>query len=701
MKNWLCRVALLTVFLTVLVSCASSGKESAAGAAAPSASTADAVVRVEAEAFAKETDGTVVVVTDRPGTSGGKAFRAWDFAPHTITWQVEVPTDGQYALLLRLASGREWPVYRSIKVDGNFPSADFQGFALPPTGGFGKTVEQWKTFFPADTQGKVLMLQLSRGKHEISMINLGAGEEGDGASNLDYFELVAGKTLSATLQSAIALKPGKPPVKAAAQTYVATAGAQLAPLATPAVAYPAKRLSPLNLPVPSGNPGLRDANGKPHPTHTPFTAKKMVNVITRAEELGFPIDLTDSGKDDQPGIKAVLLDEALAEDTTLFFPAGVYNLTAGWPGDSFTHLRVQKNRLVLAGEGITKTIFKSNLDDKGKATMTGLKIAGANNVTIKDMAFTSTWNRAYSTDSTINSKDAGGLTYVIVIGAHSSTETFNITVDNVLTEKYRRMGFRIDKGAHDVVVKNSVARNATDVGGGGAGYGFVMQGAGHKSAFSNPFAATPLEDNYFNVFDACRTEGPYIRHSVIVQYWAHHNQVSNCYFEKTQLDAIDLHGEDEYANEVFGNVVFESARAGIALGNSGAGHDRTGIDNWIHDNDLVSCMWGMSIQYGTTRSTIEYNQIRDNKSLNTGSDKGPCGIFLANSSSSVFRNNVIANNTVPSFIGILLLDDKAEGEEPAGGPVDWDIFGNKVTGGGEPFAVRSTMDKNNRIQSSW
>jgi len=197
-QTGLAGVVLGTAYALVLSACAS----------VPVAQ--DASIKVEGESFAKERNGSVIIVDDRPGTSGGKAFRAWDFETHEIDWNVEVPVDGNYLLVLRMAAGREWTVYRSIKLDGAFPVKDFEGYAVPPTGGFGKDAAQWKSFFPADAADKPILVNLKKGKHVVTMINLGAGDDGDGAANLDYFELLSGKLIEKVLPTAMVLKTGKP-----------------------------------------------------------------------------------------------------------------------------------------------------------------------------------------------------------------------------------------------------------------------------------------------------------------------------------------------------------------------------------------------------------------------------------------------------------------------------------------------------------
>ena len=433
--------------------------------------------------------------------------------------------------------------------------------------------------------------------------------------------------------------------------------------------------------VPAGNPGLRNADGSLHKPHSIAAPTKIIDVVARAAELGHSIDLTDSASDDQAAIEAVLKDAQTTAATQVYFPAGIYNIRS---------ISLPKSDLQLQGKSRDETIFKSSLHNEG----TSLNIYGKNNILIRSITFTSNWSGNYSTDTSVNNPEVGGPKYAIATGANS----YNITLDDLLLEKFSRMGVRIAAGSHDVIVKNSVARNATDVAGGGAGYGFVIQGPTHTNAAQNPYLGDPLQDTYFNILENNTSDSPYIRHAVIVQYWAHNNLITGNHFDETRLDAIDLHGEDEYANEISHNRITNSQRAGIALGNSGAGHDKTGIDNWIHHNSIERSAWGITVQYGTAYSTIENNTIRENNSLT----QAPiCAIRLGSSSHSLLRNNQIVENLVAGHVGIYLTDDNAEGDEPKAGPSNWVISGNRIINSGEEFKNTSTLAADNNIQASW
>lgn len=455
------------------------------------------------------------------------------------------------------------------------------------------------------------------------------------------------------------------------------------------------------LAVPAGNPGMRNPDGSIHKPHTPNVAPNMINVVERAAALGLKIDLADSDFDDLPAIEAVYQDAETKEGSTLFFPKGTYNLVSTGKDTKYEHFRFEKNKVNWEGESREDTIFKTHQVNKGnKKNFYGFNLKGVHDVVLKNFTFTSTWTGNYSIDTTINNPDGGGLSYVIATGASGESPAYNITIDGVIVEKYKKMGIRIAAGSHDITVRNSVIRNTTDVGPKGSGYGIVVQGDGNVNADKNPFLGNKFADVYFVLIENNRSEGPYVRHAALIQYWAHNNLVTKNYFEKTRLDAIDLHGEDEYANEISHNTVTFSERAGIALGNSGASHDKTGVDNWIHSNDLISNNTGISVEYGTDRSVIERNLIRDNK--NHSVEKGyTCGVFLGKSAKSILRDNVIINNTVPGFFGILFVDSKKMGTEEMGSPVGWKISGNKVINSGTPFFDQSTMAADNQVQKTW
>lgn len=227
--------------------------------------------------------------------------------------------------------------------------------------------------------------------------------------------------------------------------------------------------------VPAGNPGLREADGSVHVIPTPAAAPTIVNVVTRAAQLGKSIDLADNATSDQPAIDAVLAD--VAPGSTVYFPNGTYNVST---------IALKKSGVHIMGQSRDAAIIKSSLSLTGSA----MTIMGLHDIVVGHLTFTSTWTGTYSTDTVNNNPSAGGPLNMIATGKN----TYNVTIDSVVCEKFDRIGVRIGGGSHDILVKSSIARNATDVGGGGAGYGFVIMGDTHVDAATNPFLGDPLKD---------------------------------------------------------------------------------------------------------------------------------------------------------------------------------------------------------------
>jgi len=140
------------------------------GAEAP-ARKADGEVLVEAEDFSEQGGGQVTV-GDKPGAHG-QAFHHWDNAGHWLEWPVEVPSEGEYRLVLRYATEVEFGE-RSVEVDGK-PTEGLEQVRLPGTGGWNAWVE---TLLPAT-------FALSPGKHTLRMTNPNTG----GSINLDWIKL--------------------------------------------------------------------------------------------------------------------------------------------------------------------------------------------------------------------------------------------------------------------------------------------------------------------------------------------------------------------------------------------------------------------------------------------------------------------------------------------------------------------------------
>ncbi|MDC7223645.1 MAG: polysaccharide lyase family 7 protein [Spirochaetales bacterium] len=375
-------------------------------------------------------------------------------------------------------------------------------------------------------------------------------------------------------------------------------------------------------------PGLINPDGSEHPVHEP-------NPVTGStiDVREFKVNLSESKFDDTPAIQAAI--DSAEEGDEVFLPAGTY--------DIYQPL-VFKSKVNLRGEEGTVLKVKPVKDNYIQSVFL---LLGVHDVVVSDMTLTSAFDGNFTTDHKTNNPERDGPKYMVRITDSSSrVPSYNITVDNLLIEKYQTMGVRI-ANSHDVVVKNSTFQNATDIGGGGAGYGVSIQGDGNgrnRIGFSN--------DSRYNLVEECTFQGPYIRHGVLIQYYSHNNLVRNNTLIQTKLDAIDLHGEDEYLNEIaFNRIKDIETGAAIGVGNTGATHDMAGPGNWIHDNHITNVREGIKVHLGSPDTLIENNIITGCEVVNSK------GIYLQYAPNTIIRNNRIEDNPALGFWGLLINGD--------------------------------------------
>lgn len=416
--------------------------------------------------------------------------------------------------------------------------------------------------------------------------------------------------------------------------------------------------------VPFTKPGLTKPDGSEHTMHTPHQVTgATLNV------LDFGADPADNAQDDRIAIQNAI-DAATAGDE-VFIPNGVYNLVTS--PDGFINLKL-KSGVNLRGESESQTILKSSIDDVKNSSV--LKSSSQHDILVSNLTVTSTWNRAFSLDHVINNPAAGGPDSMIAIANYGEDPSYNVTVDHVTVERFRRMAIRIEN-SHDVIVRHATFRNATDLGGGGAGYGTSIQGMPKvdRLGFDN--------DTYWNVVEDSTFEGPYLRHGSLIQNVAHNNVLRNNHYKNTKLDAIDLHGELEYLNEVYGNTVEDILTGGgVGLGNTGgtapSNHSKTGPQNYIHDNVIRNAREGIVVTMGTPDTLIEHNIIENTTTVVNG-----VGINILNGPGTRIVNNIIRNNKASGYWGILLEHDNGDqnaGNIGAGDPQNVQIVGNTITG---------------------
>lgn len=138
-------------------------------------------IMVQAEDFSAQGGGEVKI-REREEKLGavGKSFSHWDSKGHWLQWNIDLPEDGEYLIVLRYCSLNENK--REIIIDSKEPITQ----TFSSTGGFSSDIKNdWFHTQILGIDGKPLILKLSKGKHIIKMTNL--DEQG---MNLDYIAIV-------------------------------------------------------------------------------------------------------------------------------------------------------------------------------------------------------------------------------------------------------------------------------------------------------------------------------------------------------------------------------------------------------------------------------------------------------------------------------------------------------------------------------
>lgn len=384
------------------------------------------------------------------------------------------------------------------------------------------------------------------------------------------------------------------------------------------------------------------------PVHDVHKPNDVTGTILNVVDFG--ADIGDNGANDVGAIQAAI--NAAQYGDEVYLPNGIYHLQS----DAGYALKL-KSGVNLRGESQegTKLIICGK---DGYYPSSVIKAMGQHDILVSNMTITSDFSGNYSLDHISNNPDASGSRYGIQIEDNAMNEpSYNITMDQLILEKYQTMGVRISN-SHDIVVKQSIFQNATDIGGGGAGYGVSIQGEGN-----NIDRLGYLNDSRFNLVEDCTFLGPYLRHGVLIQYYSHNNVIRHNTFIQTKLDAIDLHGEDEYLNDIHHNDIRSiETGAGIGVGNSGATHDKSGPGNVIHHNHIDNCREGIKVHLGS-----EDTLIRDNTITGATVNRAK-GIYLQNAPGTLVQNNHIYNNTSYDFVGVLLAYDKGTNGRGYGSP---------------------------------
>lgn len=362
---------------------------------------------------------------------------------------------------------------------------------------------------------------------------------------------------------------------------------------------------------------------------------------------GAVISLSDSGvtagnsdDNDSTGLQAAI--DSLASGDVLRFSEGVYHLKSS--------INVPSGVTLEANEGEAVEFVTMGIES-------GFRLApSVTDVTLRGFAIVG--------DDTV-------LRYGVELGETGISGPERIWLKDLRIEGFARQGIRMRSTKH-VKVENCRILNATDLGGGGRGYAIELHG-------------NLCEQNWI----VGNLIGPVIRHGVLLQFSAHNNLVEkNTCFETTE-DAYDLHGEDEYANELRFNLAYwdgDSAAfgspSGFGVGNTGATHDRSGPGNWIHHNEVMGYQLGIEVIQQSHIVFIDANKLHDNPIA---------GIKLHNGSgNSVWiRGNTISGSEVgvdaqPGSTGLVVdgntIFDNAIGVQTSGDLLDYRIINNDLTG---------------------
>ncbi|MEX0330325.1 MAG: right-handed parallel beta-helix repeat-containing protein [Puniceicoccaceae bacterium] len=257
---------------------------------------------------------------------------------------------------------------------------------------------------------------------------------------------------------------------------------------------------------------------------------------------------------------------------------------------------------------------------------------------------------------------------VYVGSSRQGRNSYRILIDGLRIERFSVHGVSL-RDCHHVLVQNCEMLNATNLGGGGHGYGIALNYPTNNNNW--------IRNN---------TIGPVIRHAILIQYYSHNNLVEdNLAIENTE-DAYDLHGEDEYANELRFNIARDGDRDGFGVGNTGSTHDRSGPNNWIHHNTVENSRSGVEIYQG---SDIVYVD----KNIFTGNEYG-IRVYGLGGKHLYLRGNTLDGNqtgvTLENARWIWLLDNHIAnssryGIEVKSGVSDLVDEGNILTGNAQDY----------------
>lgn len=379
---------------------------------------------------------------------------------------------------------------------------------------------------------------------------------------------------------------------------------------------------------PWSEPGLVDQDGEP------------IEVLPPEPASGRQLDITDFGADPDSGsddAKAIrdALDEAEPGDAVII-PEGVFELRSPDPAKRSAHLVIPSG-VHLLGAGFDRTALVSSFDGDDDSVV--ILAEAVENVILSGFTITSTYEGSLGSDPRGDGDAGGGPMFGIKIGERDGQGSARLLVEDIRVERFERHGISL-KATRKVIVRDCHVADATSVGTGGRGYGIAVEGRADQR---DP---TADNDSRHNVVVDNLLDGRHLRHAILLQFPTHNNLIADNLIMGSVLDAIDLHGEGEYLNEIRGNTVLNGKRAAIALGNSGGSthaHSASGEGNWVHRNSLIGNEVGVLVILGTPDTIIEANRIVTTKESDTAVrvDDGP--------GTTVRRNTIVMSDDSEPF----------------------------------------------------
>lgn len=301
----------------------------------------------------------------------------------------------------------------------------------------------------------------------------------------------------------------------------------------------------------------------------------------------------------------------------VYVPEGKYYFSQATTTTPYYAHLLLKEGVNLRGSGRDKSILVSNYRDKeyvhktyGKKTATLVLNSGSS--TISDLGFSANTDDSCLPEDINNTgvNNPNGNQYapafgIVVYSTSTLTLVENVCIKNVYIEYFQYDGIRLFC-TRNCKIKGCVITKATDIGGGGAGYGIELRGYGHEYF---QMIGTKL-DSCYNIVEDNTIIGPYIRHGIILSYLTHNNLFYNNTVLDSADDAFDVHGQDEFLNVFTKNYARGSRRgAGLGLGNTGSSHDESGYGNVAYENCFEECKYGITVTRGTQYTQLIQNTI--------------------------------------------------------------------------------------------